>query len=52
MNNPTFLADVLIQGGDAIQGRTRIGMAFADNGRGAVACFDNGCDRLLEAIQK
>ncbi len=52
VNNPTFLADVLIQGGDAIQGRTRIGMAYADNGRGAVACFDNGCDRLLEAIQK
>jgi hypothetical protein len=52
VNNPTFLADVLIQGGDAIQGRTRIGMVFADNGRVDVACFDKGCDRLMEAIQK
>ena len=52
VNNPTFLADVLTQGGDAIQGRTRLGMAFADNGRVDVSCFDNGCDRLMEAIQK
>lgn len=52
VNNPTFLADVLTQGGDAIQGRTRIGMAFAGNGRVDVTCFDNGCDRLKEAIQK
>ncbi|EHA58643.1 hypothetical protein Syn8016DRAFT_2959 [Synechococcus sp. WH 8016] len=52
VNNPTFLADVLTQGGHAIQGRTRLGMAFADNGRVDVACFDNGCDRLMEAIQK
>ena len=52
VNNPRFLADVLIQGGDAIQGRTRIGMVFSDNGRVDVACFDEGCDRLMEAIQK
>jgi hypothetical protein len=52
VNNPTFLANVLTQGGDAIQGRTRIGMAFAGNGRVDVTCFDNGCDRLKEAIQK
>ena len=52
VNNPTFLADVLTQGGDAIQGRTRLGMAFAGNGRVDVSCFDNGCDRLMEAIQK
>ena len=52
VSNPTFLADVLTQGGDAIQGRTRIGMAFAGNGRVDVTCFDNGCDRLKEAIQK
>lgn len=52
VNNPTFLADVLTQGGDAIRGRTRIGMAFAGNGRVDVTCFDNGCDRLKEAIQK
>jgi hypothetical protein len=52
VNNPTFLADVLTQGGDAIQGRTRIGMAFAGNGRVDVTCFDKGCDRLKETIQK
>ena len=52
VNNPTFLADVLIQGGHAIQGRTLIGMAFADNGRVDVTCFDNGCTRLMEAIKK
>ena len=52
VNNPTFLADVLTQGGQAIQGRTRIGMAFAGNGRVDVTCFDNGCDRLMEAIQQ
>ena len=52
VNNPTFLADVLIQGGDGIQGRTQVGMAFADNGRVDVACFDNGCDRLMEAIKQ
>ncbi len=52
VKNPTFLADVLTQGGHAIQGRTLIGMAFADNGRVDVTCFDNGCARLMEAIQK
>ena len=50
VKNPSFLADVLINSGDAIQGRTRVGMAFGPNGRVAVACFDNGCDRLKEAI--
>ena len=52
VKNPTFLADVLTQGGHAIQGRTLIGMAFADNGRVDVTCFDNGCTRLMEAIKK
>ena len=52
VNNPTFLADVLIQGGDGIQGRTQVGMAFSENGRVDVACFDNGCNRLVEAIKQ
>ena len=33
VNNPTFLADVLINSGDAMQGRTKAGMAFGSNGR-------------------
>ena len=52
VNNPTFLADVLINSGDAMQGRTKAGMAFGSNGRVDVACFDNGCNRLLEAIKQ
>jgi len=52
VKNPTFLADVLVNSGDAIQGRTKAGMAFGSNGRVDVACFDNGCDRLLEAIKR
>jgi hypothetical protein len=52
VNNPQFLTDVLVNGGDAIQGRTQVGMAFGSNGRVDVACFDNGCARLLEAIKR
>jgi len=52
VKNPSFLADVLINSGDAIQGRTRVGMAFGPSGRVDVACFDNGCDRLMEAIKQ
>lgn len=51
VKNPSFLADVLINSGDAMQGRTRVGMVFGSNGRLDVACFDNGCDRLEEAIK-
>lgn len=52
VKNPRYLADVLIGSGDAMQGRTKVGMVFAANGRVDVACFDNGCDRLKEAIKK
>ena len=52
VKNPSFLADVLINSGDAMQGRTKAGMVFGSNGRVDVACFDNGCDRLLEAIKQ
>ena len=52
VKNPKYLADVLIGSGDAMQGRTKVGMVFAANGRVDVACFDNGCDRLREAIRK
>lgn len=52
VKNPTFLADVLVNSGDAMQGRTLVGLAFGSNGRVDVACFDNGCERLLEAIKR
>ena len=52
VKNPTYLADVLVGSGDAMQGRTKAGMVFAANGRVDVACFDNGCNRLKEAIRK
>ena len=52
VKNPSFLADVLINSGDATQGRTEVGMVFGPNGRVQVACFDNGCDRLKEAIKQ
>lgn len=52
VKNPSFLADVLINSGDAMQGRTEVGMVFGPNGRVQVACFDNGCDRLKEAIKQ
>lgn len=51
VKNPTFLADVLINSGDAMQGRTKVGMVFGSNGRVDVACFDEGCDRLKEAVK-
>ena len=43
---------MLINSGDAMQGRTEVGMVFGPNGRVQVACFDNGCDRLKEAIKQ
>ena len=52
VKNPRYLADVLIGSGDAMQGRTKVGMVFSANGRVDVACFDNGCDRLKEAIRQ
>ena len=52
VKNPKYLADVLVGSGDAMQGRTKVGMVFAANGRVDIACFDNGCDRLKEAIRK
>ena len=49
--NPTFLADVRADAkGSAFQGRDTVGLAFGPSGRVDVACFDDGCRRLLEAI--
>ncbi len=52
VKNTKYLADVLIGSGDAMQGRTKVGMVFAANGRVDVACFDNGCERLKKAIRQ
>ena len=49
--NPTFLADVKADAaGPAFEGRESVGLAFGSNGRVEIACFDNGCRRLQEAI--
>lgn len=49
--NPTFLADVKAEAmGAAFEGRETVGLAFGAGGRVDIACFDNGCRRLLEAI--
>jgi len=49
--NPTFLADVKAEAqGQAFEGRKTVGLAFGEAGRVDIACFDNGCRRLLEAI--
>jgi hypothetical protein len=49
--NPTFLADVKAEAqGPAFEGRETVGLAFGEAGRVDIACFDNGCRRLLEAI--
>ena len=50
VKNPKSLADVLVGSGDAMQGRTKVGKVFAANGRVDIASFDNGCNRLKEAI--
>ena len=52
VKNPRFLTDVLLNSGGAMQGRTEVGLAFGRHGRVDVACFDNGCKRLKEAIQQ
>ena len=49
--NPTFLADVKADArGSAFEQRDTVGLAFNPDGRVDVACFDDGCRRLLEAI--
>jgi len=49
--NPTFLADVKADAqGPAFDDRQTVGLAFSPSGRVDIACFDDGCRRLLEAI--
>jgi len=49
--NPTFLADVKADAeGPAFEERQTVGLAFGPSGRVDIACFDDGCRRLLEAI--
>jgi len=49
--NPTFLADVKADAkGPAFEDRQTVGLAFGPSGRVDIACFDDGCRRLLEAI--
>jgi len=49
--NPTFLNDVKADArGPALNERNTVGLAFGPSGRVDIACFDDGCRRLLEAI--
>jgi hypothetical protein len=49
--NPTFLDDVKADAeGPALEDRQTVGLAFGPSGRVDIACFDDGCRRLLEAI--
>jgi hypothetical protein len=51
--NPTFLSDVKEEAtGKAFENRDTVGLAFGPAGRVDIACFDDGCRRLLEAIGK
>ena len=51
--NPTFLSDVKADAkAEAFQNRDTVGLAFGPQGRVDIACFDDGCRRLLEAIGK
>lgn len=50
--NPNDLNSVREEGGPALAGRDRMGLSFGSNGRTEIACFDDGCTRLLEAISQ
>jgi hypothetical protein len=50
--NPNYLNSVREEGGPALAGRDRMGLSFGSNGRTEIACFDDGCTRLLEAISQ
>lgn len=52
VTNPNYLNSVREEGGPALAGRDRMGLSFGSNGRTEIACFDDGCTRLLEAITR
>lgn len=50
--NPNYLNSVREEGGPALASRDRMALAFGSNGRTEIACFDEGCDRLREALDQ
>jgi hypothetical protein len=48
--NPNYLNSVREEAGPAFAGRDLVGLAFGSSGRVEVACYDDGCRRLKEAI--
>ncbi len=48
--NPNYLNSVRQEAGTNFTGRDLVGLSFGSKGRVDVACFDEGCRRLREAI--
>lgn len=48
--NPNYLNSVREEAGPAFAGRDLVGLAFGSTGRVEVACYDDGCRRLKEAL--
>jgi hypothetical protein len=48
--NPNYLNSVREEAGPAFAGRDLVGLAFGATGRVEVACYDDGCRRLKEAL--
>ena len=48
--NPNYLNSVREDAGTTFTGRDLVGLAFGTSGRVEVACYDDGCRRLREAI--
>jgi hypothetical protein len=50
--NPNYLNSVRQEAGPTYAGRDLVGLSFGTNGRVDIACFDDGCRRLREAIEQ
>jgi hypothetical protein len=50
--NANYLNSVREEAGNTLTGRDLMALSFGSNGRVDVTCFDDGCRRLKEAIDK
>ncbi|MEO1004005.1 MAG: hypothetical protein AAFX65_12960 [Cyanobacteria bacterium J06638_7] len=50
--NPNFLNSVREDAGTSLTGRDLMALGFGEDGRVDVTCFDDGCLRLQEAIDR
>lgn len=48
--NPNYLNSVREEAGSTLTGRELVGLAFGSHGRVEIVCFDEGCQRLVEAL--